>query len=117
MWSRCCRAILAGATSSNDVCDGLAVNQGALQEIRGASVPSRNGLAHSNRERDAAMAESLYWDVAENLRGAPGFAAGHWAKNFANRFNRRVHLVDATTIQLVANGLNWAKHRRRKAAV
>jgi Transposase DDE domain/Domain of unknown function (DUF4372) len=109
---------LAGAASLNDICDGLAVNQAALQEIRGASVPSRNGLSHSNRERDAAMAESLYWAVAENLRAAHrGFATGHGAKNFACRFKRRVHLVDATTIQLVANCLDWAKHRRRKAAV
>src|SRR5262249_20514306 len=27
------------------------------------------------------------------------------------------HLVDATTIQLVANCMDWAQHRRRKAAV
>jgi len=27
------------------------------------------------------------------------------------------HLVDATTIQLVANGLDWTKHRCRKAAL
>jgi hypothetical protein len=109
---------LAGATSLNDICDGLAVNQAALQEIRGASVPSRNGLSHSNRERDAAMAESLYWGVARELCAAHrGFATGHGAKNFAYRFKRRVHLVDATTIQLVANCMDWAKHRRRKAAV
>jgi hypothetical protein len=60
-----------------------------LQEIRAASVPSRNGLWHSNRERDAAMAESLYWTVAEHLCAAHrGFATGHGAKNFAYRFYR-----------------------------
>ena len=111
-------AHLAGATSLNDICDGLAINAEALKEIRGASVPSRNGLSHSNRERDAAMAESLYWAVAQELCAAhAGFATGHGGKNFAYRFKRRVHLVDATTIQLVANCMDWAKHRRRKAAV
>ncbi|HZM01380.1 MAG TPA: DUF4372 domain-containing protein [Candidatus Saccharimonadales bacterium] len=109
---------LAGATSLNDICDGLAVNQEALKEIRGASVPSRNGLSHSNRQRDAAMAESLYWAVVEDVCAShQGFATGHGAKNFAYRFKRRVHLVDATTIQLVANCMDWAKHRRRKAAL
>jgi hypothetical protein len=109
---------LAGAASLNDICDGLAINAQALQEIRGASVPSRNGLSHSNRQRDAAMAESLYWAVVDDLGAAhQGFASGHGAKNFAYRFKRRIHLVDATTIQLVANCMDWAQHRRRKAAV
>ena len=27
-----------------------------------------------------------------------------------------IHLVDSTTLQLVANSMDWAKHRRRKAA-
>ena len=28
----------------------------------------------------------------------------------------RIHAVDSTVIQLVANCMDWAKHRRRKAA-
>ena len=32
------------------------------------------------------------------------------------RFNRVIHVVDSTTIQLVAACMDWAKHRRRKAA-
>ena len=58
-------AHLGRAMSINDVCDGLAINESALAEIRGAKVPSRNGLSHSNRERDAAMAEegpNIPWD-------------------------------------------------------
>jgi hypothetical protein len=110
-------AHLSRAMSINDVCDGLRINESALNEIRRAKVPSRNGLSHSNRERDAAMAEALYWQVEEHLRNQhPGFATGHGAKNYAFRFKRPIHLVDATTIQLVANCMDWAKHRRRKAA-
>jgi hypothetical protein len=37
-------------------------------------------------------------------------------KRFHFRFKRVIHLVDSTTIQLVANCMDWAKHRRRKAA-
>ena len=32
------------------------------------------------------------------------------------RFKRTLNVVDSTTIRLVANCLDWAKHRRRKAA-
>lgn len=34
----------------------------------------------------------------------------------ARRFKRAISIVDATTIELVASCLDWAKHRRRKAA-
>lgn len=111
-------AQLSRAMSLNDVCDGLAISQNALKEIRGAKVPSKNGLSHSNREREAAMAEDLYWAVAEDLcQKHKGFSHQHEGKNYAYRFERPIHLVDATTIQLVANCMDWAKHRRRKAAV
>jgi hypothetical protein len=111
-------AHLCRAASLNDVCDGLAIQQGSLKEVRGATVPSRNGLSHANRHRDAAMAEALYWQVAQNLcQTHEGFARGHGGKNFAYRFKRRIDLADATTIQLVANCMDWARHRRRKAAI
>jgi len=111
-------AQLSRAMSLNDVCDGLAISENALKEIRGAEVPSRNGLSHCNRHRDAAMAEDLYWAVCEELcQSHRGFEHEHGAKNYAYRFKRGISLIDATTIQLVANCLDWAKHRRRKAAV
>lgn len=34
----------------------------------------------------------------------------------ARRFRRAIQVVDSTTIQLVASCMDWAKHRRRKAA-
>jgi hypothetical protein len=43
------------------------------------------------------------------VRGQPGRGPGH-------RFRRSVQIVDATIIGLVASCLDWAKHRRRKAA-
>jgi hypothetical protein len=103
------------ALSLNDVCDGLGMNQAALRAIRGAKVPSRNGLSHANKVRDAACAEQIYWKTLKHLEAKrPGF---HWHKtaNYAYRFKRPVHLVDATVIPLVANCMDWAKHRRRKA--
>ena len=38
------------------------------------------------------------------------------APESAFRFKRAIHFVDATTIQLIARCMDWAKHRRRKAA-
>ncbi|MBO4632653.1 MAG: hypothetical protein J5858_12085 [Lentisphaeria bacterium] len=32
------------------------------------------------------------------------------------RFKRAIHVVDSTTIQLIAKCMNWAKHSQQKAA-
>jgi hypothetical protein len=110
-------AQLAHSIGLNDVCDSLRLSSGPLSAIRGATPPTRNNLSHANKVRDASMAERLFWSVLEHLQSlSPGFGRGRRAKGFAFRFKRVIHLVDSTTIQLVASCMTWAKHRRRKAA-
>jgi len=100
----------------NDLCDSLQLHSGPLSTIRGATPPSRNGLSHANRERPAAMAERLFWRELEHLtQQSPGFGGGK-RRGRAFRFKMPVHVIDSTTMELVANCLDWAKHRRRKAA-
>jgi len=100
----------------NDLCDGLQLHSGPLSTIRGATPPSRNGLSHANRERPAQMAEALFWSVLEHLKTqSPGFGRGT-RRGAAFRFKVPIHVIDSTTMELVANCLDWAKHRRRKAA-
>jgi hypothetical protein len=101
----------------NDVCDALQLNSGPLSTMRGATPPTRNNLSHANRVRDPIMAEKLFWAVYEHLGDlCPRFVSGKAAKRFARRFKRTIHVVDSTTIQLIASCMDWAKHRRRKAA-
>src|ERR1022692_5073851 len=100
----------------NDLCDSLQLHSGTLSTIRGATPPSRTGLSHANRERPAEMAEKLFWRELEHLtQQSPGFAAGK-RRSPAFRFKMPIHVIDSTTMELVANCLDWAKHRRRKAA-
>jgi hypothetical protein len=109
---------LSHAIGLNDICDTLRNHIGALFTIRGAVPPSRNGFSHANRNRDADMAEALFWSVLRHLEGVcPGFRMnGRRYCAFPRRFNRIINVVDSTTIKLIANCLDWAKHRRRKAA-
>jgi hypothetical protein len=110
-------AQLSHALSLNDVCDTLRNHSGVLTTLRRASPPSRNGLSHANRERNADMAESLFWSVLAYLQERwPRFGMGRAYCGFPRRFRRIINVVDSTTIRLVANCLDWAKHRRRKAA-
>jgi hypothetical protein len=118
-WSHVVSLLYAQFTHAlglNDVCDGLRLHSGPLSAIRGATAPSKNGLSTANRERPAQMAQDLFWAVLDHLQQAhPGFG-GRRRPKFTFRFKRAIHLVDATTIQLIARCLDWAKHRRRKAA-
>lgn len=118
-WSHVVSLIYAQLTHAlglNDVCDALRLHAGPLSAIRGATAPSKNALSHANRERNPAMAEALFWTMLEHLQTLhPGFGARPRPR-FAFRFKRLIHVVDSTTIQLVARCMDWAKHRRRKAA-
>lgn len=109
-------AQLTHALGLNDVCDALRLHSGPLSALRGATPPCRNTLSHANKHRDAAMAEHLFWRVLEHLQSLrPDFGGGK-RRGLARRFKRVIHVVDSTTIQLVASCLDWARHRRRKAA-
>jgi hypothetical protein len=109
---------LSHAISLNDICDALRYHSGALSHIREAVAPSRNGFSNANRVRDADMAEALFWSVLDELKMiCPSFALqGRRYCGIPRRFKRVINVVDSSTIQLMANCLDWAKHRRRKAA-
>ena len=110
-------AHFAHALGLNDVCDALQMNAAPLSTIRGAVPPSRNTLSHANKVRNADMAEELYWSMMKHLTDTvPGFAKGKVRRGYLRRFSKTIHALDSTTVQLVANCMDWAKHRRRKAA-
>ena len=112
-----CYAQVTHSIGLNDVCDALQLNSGPRSAIRGATPPSRNNLSHANKVRTADMAEALFWAEYKYLGDiSPKFVSGKAAKRFARKFKRTIHVVDSTTIQLVADCMDWAKHRRRKAA-
>ena len=110
-------AQLAHSIGLNDVCDALNLHSGPLSSIRAAAPPRRNTLSHANKVRPAEMAEKVFWQVYQHLGEiSPGFVSGKAGKRFARRFKRTIHLVDSSTISLIASCMDWAKHRRRKAA-
>ena len=108
-------AQLSHSIGLNDLCDSLQLHSGPLSTV-GATPPSRNGLFNANRERPAEMAEQLFWSVLNHLRTlSPEFIAGR-KRGRAFRFKMPIHVVDTTVLELVANSMDWAQHRRRKAA-
>jgi hypothetical protein len=108
---------LAHSLSLNDVADTLRNHVGSVATIRNAKPPSRNGLSNANKARDPGMAEDLFWQVLHHIQNShPKFGLGHKYSGLPRRFKKAIFAIDSTTIQLVANCIDWAKHRRRKAA-
>jgi hypothetical protein len=118
-WSHVVSLIFSKLTHSfglNDVCDSLELYSGPLSSIRGATPPKRNTLSHANRERPAEIAEGLFWGTLEHLRNqSPGFGRRRFPGKL-RKLKRTISLIDSTVIELVANCMDWAAHRRRKAA-
>jgi len=119
-WSHVVCLLYAQLTHSiglNDVCDALRHHSSKLFAIRGATPPSRNGLSHANKTREADMMEALFWKMLGHLQNQfPGFGPAGRYKGLPYRFKNTIYSMDSSTITLVANCMDWAKHRRRKAA-
>jgi hypothetical protein len=63
------------------------------------------------------MAEDLFWEVFAHLQSLKSdFGFGHKYAAVPRRFKRMINALDSTTIKLFANCIDWARHRRRKAA-
>ena len=109
-------AQMSHALSLNDVCDGLNNWRTPLAAIRGATPPSRNALSHANKIRSCELPQRVLYATLEHLqRQWPRFGASP-SPRYAWRFKAPISVVDSTVIELVASCLDWAKHRRRKAA-
>lgn len=112
MYAQLCRSI-----SLMDVCDALALRGSRLSNIRGATAPARNTLSHANTKRDPKLMEQLFWETLKQLEAsAPAFGPKGRYVSVPRRFKRAIHAIDSSTISLVANCMDWAKHRRSKAA-
>lgn len=110
-------AHLSHALSLNDICDTLRHHKGALATLRNAQPPSRNGLSHANKVRNSEMAKDLFYETLNHLTSSfPRFGRFDTPFKLPRRIKRTINIVDSTTIQLFANCMSWAKHRRRKAA-
>jgi len=105
------------ALSLNDICDALSVHEAEFLRIRGATSPARNTFSNANRTRDPTVAEELYWQMLKHLQTvSPGFTEYGKHSGFIFRLKREIFAIDSTTLQLTLASIDWARHRRRKAA-
>ena len=108
---------LSGASSLNEICDALRLHEPEVTRIRGVGAPKRSTFSHANRTRDPDIAEKLYWAVFGHLQTiCPSFTQYKKHKGFIHRVKRDIFAIDSTTLQLSLDCIDWARHRRKKAA-
>ncbi len=108
---------ISKAASLNEICDALRLHEPELNRIRGATAPKRNTISNANRSRDPVIAENLYWAEFEHMQKiCPGFTQYRKHKGFLFRLKRDIFAIDSTTLQLSLSCIDWARHRRKKAA-
>ena len=108
---------LSGASSLNEICDALRLHEKEVNRIRGATAPKRNTFSNANRKRDPEIAEKLYWEVFAHLQSiCPSFTQYKSHKGFIHRVKRDIFAIDSTTLRLSLDCIDWARHRRKKAA-
>jgi len=118
-WSQVVALMYSKLTHSfglNDVCDALQLHSGPLAAIRGATPPARNTFSHANTTRPAQIAEDLYWAVLDDLQSRDPDFGRRRLPGRLRKLRRKISLLDSTVVQLVAKCMDWAAHRRRKAA-
>ena len=110
---------MAHCISLNDICDGLQNFRGNLNNIRNATAPYRTTLSHANQTRCSALIKKLFWKIVEHYQQMhPNFftQGGRSYFRLPRRFKRAISAIDSTTIELIAKCMDWAKHRKHKAA-
>ena len=108
---------ISGASSLNEICDAFRLHEPEVNRIRGAVSPKRNTFSNANRTRNPEIAEKCYWAVFNHLQTiCPAFTQYKQHKGFIHRVKRDIFAIDSTTLQLSLDCIDWAKHRRKKAA-
>jgi len=77
----------------NDLCDALRHHGAKLFTIRSATAPSRNGLSHANKTRNADMMEALFWQMLDIFRISSRALAPQVATKACRADSRRSFIV------------------------
>ena len=109
---------LEHSLSLNDVCDSLQHHAGMLSQIRRCSPPTRNGLSYANRNRNADMAEELFWYVyvRKKIRIISDERIRLTVTNTARLYSKELRLITAevevkrkmTLMTFITNNFDWA---------
>jgi hypothetical protein len=101
---------LAKATSLRDIQYGLLSAEANLYHLGIDKAPARATLAYNNEKRSYKVFEELYYRLLHRYGSQLGMSS-------RRLLDRKVYMLDSTTISLCLSLFDWARFRQRKGAI
>ena len=104
---------LSKSQSIREITNGLMSITGNLNHlgIQG-KVPKKSSLSYINAHRDWQMFRDYYFRLYEQLQNQ-----GHFKRKKFKKIQRKIYLLDSTTISVCLKVFDWAKYKQEKGAI
>ncbi len=104
---------LSKAQSIREITNGLRSITGNLNHlgIQG-KTPTKSSLSYINTHRNWQMFREYYFSLFEQLH-----KQGHLKRKKFKKIQRKIYLLDSTTISVCLKIFDWAKYRQEKGAI
>jgi len=99
---------LGGQNSLRSIESGLAVKEKSLYHL-GVASTKRSTLSYANQHRNSDLFRDMFFLMVEKCR--------HLMPGHRMKFKNPLYSIDSTTISLCLSVFDWAKSRKKKAAV
>ena len=104
---------LSKAQSIREITNGLMSITGNLNHlgIQG-KTPKKSTLSYINSHRDWQMFRDYYFRMFEQLQNQ-----GHFRRKKFKKIQRKIYLLDSSTISVCLKVFDWAKYKQEKGAI
>lgn len=99
----------------NDISTGIGVTEGLIKDLGLKQSPARSTMSDGNTKRDYRVFEHLYLKLLSHYKGL--LMKKHLSHQIKEILNRRIKLIDSTTISLCLSLFDWAKFRTAKGGL
>ncbi len=104
-------AHLGNCRSIRDISHALESITGNINHLNMQSAPSKSTVAYQNKNRSYKVFQDIYYNLYETLGQQLG------KRKFAPRLERRIKLLDSSTVTLALKAFSWAKYTSEKGAI
>ncbi len=104
-------AHIGNCRSIRDISHALESITGNINHLNIQRAPSKSSVAYQNKNRSYKVFQDIYYELYASL----GQQLGH--RRFAPRLDRRIKLLDSSTVTLALDAFSWARYTSEKGAI
>lgn len=103
---------LAKVNSLRDISGGLQSISGNLNHLGVSKAPSKSSISYLNEKRDWKLFRDFYFSLLDHFQTVHNFR-----RTAHRKLQRKIFILDSTTISLCLSVFDWATFRQRKGAI